>query len=244
MTRKLASENQKRTLGVTVVFSLNLVPENGEVGDNIKATNAMSSMDSLKIADNVGSMHSLDDLQNVDLLVSNTRIAVDGMAKAPPVLGAIGNASKAAQPWESLRGSLSGLMKLVDNLAEVCVYLWFQMPIAHGVHDINQVHPYVKTAWSVLSSAYKVRRTPSLCLDSCFTDFSQVVNTQSERDASIDDLAQKMYELCELLHDAKLIENIKSLKSVLQLFMTQITECGIFVTEYARTQGFGTFRLL
>lgn len=118
VTRKLVFKSPKQIPDVTVKFTLNLIPEGRTKADNM-ATNVMNSVNSSKTADNKGSTRGLGDLHDIDQVALNTQLAVDEMANAPSALGAIGNVNKAIQPWESLRGSISGLMQLVDGLAEV-----------------------------------------------------------------------------------------------------------------------------
>ena len=65
------------------------------------------------------------------------------------------------------------------------------------------------------------------------------MTAQVERDDAINGLLNKMTEIYTLLNNEKL-EEIKSMKPVVQCICQQTLECSYFIEEYAKNEKFRT----
>ncbi|KAI9571696.1 hypothetical protein HD554DRAFT_1808801 [Boletus coccyginus] len=88
------------------------------------------------------------------------------------------------------------------------------------VTDIAQIHPYASLAWSVISAA------------------NQVLVSQKNRDERIIGLAGVMSDVFEFVHDAEPLKAIERHMKAITLLTQQVTECGYFITEYAKQKNF------
>ncbi|KAF8549975.1 WD40 repeat-like protein, partial [Imleria badia] len=88
------------------------------------------------------------------------------------------------------------------------------------VTGIAQIHPYTSLAWSVISAA------------------NQVLVNQKNRDDQIMRLAGTMSDVFAFVHDAEPLKAIKAHIKTITLLIQQVTECGYFITEYAKQKNF------
>ncbi|KZO92964.1 hypothetical protein CALVIDRAFT_566892 [Calocera viscosa TUFC12733] len=111
----------------------------------------------------------------------------------------------------------SALKPLVSNLE------WFM----DAMDVVTEVHPYAKTAWIVVSAAYKA------------------VQHQHDRDGKILELVEKMKSIYDFVSDARELQKIKqepgadrAREGALSRLSRQTEECGRFISTYAENPRF------
>ncbi|TDL14446.1 hypothetical protein BD410DRAFT_833076, partial [Rickenella mellea] len=108
----------------------------------------------------------------------------------------------------------------ITRLDDVAQPLLSKLKIFTEVVDkIAEVHPYAKMAWSVLSAAHKT------------------ILAQSDRDDRIQQLYEIMDNVYAIVIQAETSE-IESHKKVIGCMVRQTTECGYFITSYAKNKNF------
>ena len=60
-----------------------------------------------------------------------------------------------------------------------------------------------------------------------------------ERDNRVQDLVKTMSSVYAFLEDAKQLDKIASFEDTARRLLQQTTECGYFITDYARVESFG-----
>ncbi|KAH0826236.1 hypothetical protein J3R83DRAFT_5695 [Lanmaoa asiatica] len=88
------------------------------------------------------------------------------------------------------------------------------------VAGVAEIHPYVSLAWSVISAA------------------DQVLVNQQNRDDHIIRLAGKMSDVFAFVQDADPLKAVEAHRKTITLLLQQVTECGYFITEYAKQKNF------
>ena len=68
--------------------------------------------------------------------------------------------------------------------------------------------------------------------------FAQVLVKQKERNEEITRLAGVMSDVFAFVEDAEPLEAIKANVKTMKLLIQQVTECGYFITEYAKQKNF------
>ena len=116
--------------------------------------------------------------------------------------------------------------------------------LPHGL-DVTQIHPYTSLAWSVISAATQVCLLlgPQIITDRR-TCFIQVLVNQKDRDKRVIRLAGTMRDVFAFVHDADPLKAIKAHMDAITLLIKQVTECGYFITEYAKRKNFCQSALL
>ncbi|KAH9942673.1 hypothetical protein B0H21DRAFT_710244 [Amylocystis lapponica] len=120
---------------------------------------------------------------------------VQGVGQAVAVLDASGTLDKALEGLSTKLESIDGIMKTVDGLAKI--------------------HPYVDTAWQVLSSFYKI------------------VKIQKDKDQQVVLLVQTMDDTVSFIQEIDLLQNKQAyFQKTLLGIMKQTVECVFFVQGY------------
>ncbi|KAH0826228.1 hypothetical protein J3R83DRAFT_5686 [Lanmaoa asiatica] len=88
------------------------------------------------------------------------------------------------------------------------------------VAGVAEIHPYASLAWSVISAA------------------DQVLVNQQNRDDHIIRLAGKMNDVFAFVQDADPLKVVKAHRKTITPLLQQVTECGYFITEYAKQKNF------
>ncbi|KAF8132077.1 hypothetical protein EV363DRAFT_1583662 [Boletus edulis] len=88
------------------------------------------------------------------------------------------------------------------------------------VTGVAQIHPYTSLAWSVISAA------------------NQVLVNQKNRDDKIIRLAGMMSDVFTFVDHAEPLKAIEAHMKTITLLIQQVTECGYFITEYAKQKNF------
>jgi len=68
--------------------------------------------------------------------------------------------------------------------------------------------------------------------------FTQVLVNQKIRDEQIIRLAVTMSDVFAFVHDAEPLKAIKAHMKTITLLIQQVTECGYFITDYAKQKNF------
>jgi hypothetical protein len=103
---------------------------------------------------------------------------------------------------------------------------------------VRQIHPYASVAWSVISSASRVRLILSFCCWLIVRCVAQVLVDQKNRDEQIIHLAATMRDVFSFVHDTEPLKAIKAHIKTMTLLIQQVTECAFFITEYATQKDF------
>ncbi|KAG6377914.1 WD40-repeat-containing domain protein [Boletus reticuloceps] len=90
------------------------------------------------------------------------------------------------------------------------------------VAGIAEIHPYTSLAWSVISAA------------------NQVLVNQQGRDDRVVRLAGMMSDVFAFVEDAEPLKVVEAHREHIKLLIQQVTECGYFITEYAKQDNFWT----
>ncbi|KAG9312565.1 WD40-repeat-containing domain protein [Chiua virens] len=147
--------------------------------------------------------------------------AIDASARAT---GAVATLSHIPAVIPSIGSAVDAATNVVDNVQTFestwNVLLQRIELFNKVVGGIAQIHPYASLAWSVISAA------------------NQVLLQQKNRDEQIVRLAGTMSDVFAFVHDADPLKDIKPHIKPLTLLIQQVTECGYFITGYAKQKDF------
>ncbi|KAG6382047.1 hypothetical protein JVT61DRAFT_683 [Boletus reticuloceps] len=159
--------------------------------------------------------------------VAGASEAIDPLNSTPAAAGlpssavdAGTNITTGTQTFETTWGVLLQRMELFNKIVTgIAQVLCLVSRLLHGL-NAAQIHPYTSLAWSVISAA------------------NQVLVNQKNRDDKIIRLAGMTSDVFTFVEDAEPLKVIKAHMKTITLLIQQVTECGYFITEYAKQKNF------
>ncbi|KAI0340395.1 WD40 repeat-like protein [Trametopsis cervina] len=156
----------------------------------------------------------IDAVQNI---FDNIRLQAERISPPVPVAQTVATAGAAADHAENTAdGVLSTWTPILNNINVF-------VGIVGQIADVrNQIHPYAKAAWSVISAIPKI------------------INTQLENDKSMAELVKAIDDMFVFLCDTKRLElhNVASHAKTIKLIVQQTTESGVLLYDYLKTRNF------